>query len=65
MLCFHFCVEFDVKGADRLTSVDYFVGHGLFFFPEKSSCVTVRIPTRGLSGVSVFSVFARQLCKVG
>lgn len=64
MLCFHFCVEFDVKGADRLSSIDCFVGH-ILFFPEKSNCVTVRIPTRGLSGVSVFSVFARQLCKVG
>lgn len=62
MLCFHFCVEFDVKAADRLTSIDYFVGHGLFFFPEKSNCVTVRIPTRGLSGVYLFFLFSQGSC---
>lgn len=61
MLCFHFCVEFDVKGADRLTSIDYFVGHGLFFF-QRGITVLQCVSPLAACRAYLFFLFSQGSC---
>lgn len=61
MLCFHFCVEFDVKGADRLTSIDYFVGHGLFF-SQRGITVLQCVSPLAACRVYLFFLFSQGSC---
>lgn len=61
MLCFHFCVEFDVKGADRLTSIDYFLGHGLFFSQRRVTVLQCVSPLAACQ-VYLFFLFSQGSC---
>lgn len=61
MLCFPFCVEFDVKGADRLSSIDYFVGHGLFFFQRRVTVLQCVSPLAACR-VHLFFLFSQGSC---